>query len=655
MVSDLPNERALHAEVTRLREENAALRARLANSLPESRAAPGAFAELLQALPALVAQIGPDLEMKYLNRFEEGYREEDVIGTSILAFMDPAYHSQAIEAITRARNEGSAQRYQAAVRRDDGWKAHYETVVAPVNGTGDCVLLSFDVTGYAERQQALADRESQLRSSVEAAGVGLWRYDVATDQVHWNARMKQIMGRDEPLEPKRYLALAVHPDDRHLVTDAMAKVMDGETNAWVRHRIVRPDGEVHWVLPTGMPTRNDDGDVVAVVGGTFDVTQLQALEQRLRQAEKMESLATLTTGVAHNLNNLLGVARPTMDLLEEYVLEPGRELLDAAVVSLDRAATVVRQLMTFAGKRHAAIEGDSLPVVPVVTRALNLARRSVPDEIRIEFEPKLDGVYVRGDADELSEVLHNLVLNARDALASVSSKAELRAGVPQISVSLEAAQPPSGSGIAADDEFVLLTVADNGPGMSEAVRLRIFDPFFTTKGPGRGTGLGLAISWSTVQSAGGTIQCESAPGAGARFRVYLPRAASAPEAPPPISSCRSLSRQILLVEDDHLLRKTIARALTRAGHKVTTAGSLRAALAAACAEMDVVLLDQSLPDGLGTDIAPALRELCDGVRIVLFTGQDVGDDELGQVDVMLAKPATTHAILAALEPSSEPS
>lgn len=653
VVSDLQDEQGLRAELARLRSENAALQALLANAQRGHGAlGEGSFGELLHALPAFVAQIGPNLELKYLNRMAPGYREDEVIGHSILVFMDPACHAPAIEAIERATRQRSVQRYQAAVYRADGGKAHYETVVAPLDGTlGDCALLSFDVTGYADREQALAEREALLRSSVEATGVGLWRYDFRTQEVQWNARMREILGRDEPVGPEQYIALIVHPDDRAMVADSVAQVVTGKQDAWARHRIARPDGRVYWVIPTGVVSRDEQGNAQSAVGGLLDVTQLHLLEQRLRQAEKMESLATLTTGVAHNLNNLLGVARPTMDLLEDYVEGDGRELLDAAVVALDRASTVVRQLMVFAGKRHAARD-EPMALVPVVERALDLARRSIEADTPIEFETTLERVFVRGDENEFSEVVHNLVLNARDALASAALAMRSEAAwSPRICVTLKPAEFPAGLRGADAQEFVLLTVEDNGPGMAESVRQRVFDPFFTTKGPGGGTGLGLAISWSTVRGLGGIIQCDSAPGQGARFNVYLPCADAGAGETAPLSQPAPVSMlRVLLVEDDELLSRTVSRSLTRVGHRVSAARGARAALAAASPDIDVVLLDQSLPDGLGTDIAPMLRERCAGARIVLFTGQDVGDDELRVVDAMLAKPATTRAILEALNP-----
>src|SRR5688572_16875487 len=155
--------------------------------------------------------------------------------------------------------------------------------------------------------------EARLRLAVEATGIGLWSLDVASGTLEWSPRMQEIMGRTKPLGDEEYL-LAVHPEDQALARAVYERLRGGDDTAWMRHRIVRPDGEVRWVVPAGKIIRDASGKPSQIIGGYLDVTELHHLEERVRHAERMEALGTLTSGVAHNLNNLLAVIRPTLEL-----------------------------------------------------------------------------------------------------------------------------------------------------------------------------------------------------------------------------------------------------------------------------------------------------------------------------------------------------
>jgi CheY-like chemotaxis protein len=220
----------------------------------------------------------------------------------------------------------------------------------------------------------------------------------------------------------------------------------------------------------------------------------------------------------------------------------------------------------------------------------------------------------------------------------------------RISVKLEAnAEPPISKPPVADAEYVALVVSDNGPGMDEATRKRVFDPFYTTKGP-KGLGLGLAMSWRTVNALGGVMACESKPGAGARFTVYLPcvdpNAQSARPEPREVEPVTGL--QVLLVEDDDPVRRATLRALARGEHRVLQAGSCAEALELAHPALDVVLLDNFLPDGLGADLAVKLRKVAVGAKIVMLSGQDLEDEPAPGVDAVWTKPLRTPDLLARL-------
>jgi len=475
---------------------------------------------------------------------------------------------------------------------------------------------------------------------VEATGIGLWTLDVATGVLEWSPRMKEIMGRNEPLRDEEYLE-TVHPEDQDLARAVYERLRGGDDTAWMRHRILRPDGEVRWVVPAGRIMRDSAGTPVRVIGGYLDVTALHHLEERVRHAERMEALGTLTSGVAHNLNNLLAVIRPTLELTSAHVTQEGAALLADATTAAERAARVVRQLMTFAGHTHVT-QSRIVLLVPLIQSTLEFSRRSVPSEIQLDFENAAVDVHVQCDPDELSMVLCNLILNARDALLSA------RTENPRVDVKLTATAPAGTGPFSAEIARggVRVSVSDNGPGMPEHVKRRVFDPFFTTKGPSAGTGLGLAIAWSVVRAAGGSLECDSSPGRGSTFHLQLPvcgaDAAGRESKPPAALQLEPLS--ILLVDDDHFVRRVTRRALSRARHSVTEAATAKEALSIAVqGRYDVVLLDQWLPDSYGTDIIDELRRLTTGAKIVLFSGQDV--DASTTADAQLSKPMGARELL----------
>jgi PAS domain S-box-containing protein len=635
-----------------LLEENAALRRRIAELQNDDLAADARFLQsLLSALPAFVMRVGPELQIRFLNRYAAGFSPGDALGKTIFEFLDPGQRGEHEQGVRAVLETGVTQRYQVRGMGDHGRIIDYETIVTPVtesDGRRGLVLVAFDVSEQAARQRALVESQANLQLAVEATGIGLWSWDSATGKVEWSQRMREIMGRAEPLDPERYVRLAVHPDDRASVQAAMDKMQAGEASRWISHRIVRPDGDVRWIIPCVSVTRDAAGNR-RLIGGNLDVTQIHALEERVHQAERMESLGTLTAGVAHNFNNLLAVIRASLDLIAAQLTDDARAAHADGVHATDRAAEVVRQLMTFAGKRRTALP-EQRSLVELAGAAVRLCRRSFGVAVPIELETGEELPMVSCEPAELEQVLVNLLVNARDALI------EARPATPQIDVRIDVVDqapevPLPGRG-SARRRFARVVVTDNGTGMAEAVQKRVFDPFFSTKGPGRGTGLGLAMSWAVVRSLGGTITCDSTPGRGTSFRVYLPIVdvrRRQPEATP-LSELVGTPLRVLLVDDDEFVRRVIRRVLQHACHVTVEAASATEALQVISRRpaIDVVLLDQSLPDGRGIQIVPALRECLPDVKIYLFTGDDVPDEELCLVEGLLSKPLSAERLLGTL-------
>jgi PAS domain S-box-containing protein len=640
-------------DVEALRQENAELRRRLAQLEANEVTGDAEFLRsLLNALPAFVIRAGPDLNIRYLNRYAQGFEPSDTVGRSAFDYMAPEHRAMARAHVEEVLRTGNAQRYQLRAQGDHGRLTDYETIMAPVeeaDGRRGVIFVAFDITAQAERERALAQSRARLTLAVEATGIGLWNWDSASNNVEWSERMHELMGRAEALDPESYVRVAVHPDDREAVHAAMERARAGERPRWISHRIVRPDGEIRWVMPCASVIEDAEGKHVRIIGGNLDVTSNHALEERLRQAERMESLGTLTAGVAHNFNNLLSVIRASLDLIAAQVTDEARAAHADAVHATDRAAEVVRQLMTFAGKRRTSrFEQRSLP--ELAAHAVRLCRRSfgvaVPIDLKVLSEPPL----VDCEPGELEQVLVNLLINARDALI------EARPLEPQIGVSVDIVDKlpdtlSTSTGLVSA-RFARVVVTDNGVGIEESIRKRVFDPFFSTKGPGRGTGLGLAMSWAVVRSIGGTIACDSMLNRGTRFSVYLPLAGVGSSEPVvrPRPLPRPSALTVLLVEDDEYVRRVIRRVLNQADHVTLEASTAAQAIEMADqhSEVEAILLDQSLPDGRGIQILPMLRRSLPRAKVFLFTGEDVSDDDLKLVDGLLSKPVPSERLLGTL-------
>ncbi len=240
------------------------------------------------------------------------------------------------------------------------------------------------------------------------------------------------------------------------------------------------------------------------------------LEGHLRDAQRLEVIGSLAGGIAHDFNNLLAHMRALAHILSEEARADGRDQahLDDLTLALHRGADLVRQILTFS--RPGQDRRGSLDLREAAAETLRLIKAALPAGIRLEFEPGSEPLPIVGDSSQVQQVVMNLCLNAVQAMQEGGGRLRVTLGREEMD-----GEP---GGEAAAGAYARLTVEDDGPGMSEAVRRRIFEPFFTTKAPGQGSGLGLSVSAGIVMGLGGTIQVESREGAGSRFDVILPLA-----------------------------------------------------------------------------------------------------------------------------------
>lgn len=357
-------------------------------------------------------------------------------------------------------------------------------------------------------------------------------------------------------------------------------------------------------------------------------THHEPMDNQLQQLQKMQAMGELAAGIAHDFNNLLGVVVASLDYLVkqpaqgELGRDDIRECLDDANAASRRAADLTKQLLSFASPGH--LEDSVIDVTELVHEAAQLARRTFPRSIAINISVERD-LAVRGDRTQLLQVLMNLCINARDAMAE-GGVLSLRAEPAE---NKDLAEVPVRSLV----QHVVIIVEDNGIGIDDETQGRIFQPFFTTKQKPGGGGLGLSTAYNIVRKHGGHLAVESSVGLGTRFSIFLPHATTRVsdratlqtdvDAPTQVRHAAPANVRVLVVDDEPLVRRSTERLLRKIGYDVHSVQSGSEALAyytANASDVTLVLLDINMPEMNGEEVFRALRAFDPQARVVLFSG-----------------------------------
>jgi signal transduction histidine kinase/CheY-like chemotaxis protein len=344
------------------------------------------------------------------------------------------------------------------------------------------------------------------------------------------------------------------------------------------------------------------------------------LEDRLRQAHKMEAVGRLAGGVAHDFNNLLTVIRGNSDLLfDRTAADPSqRKYVEQIQKASERAASMTRQLLAFS--RMQVLQPRVIDLNATVAEMNKMIPRLIGEHIEFSFLPGSRLAPVFADPGQMEQVFLNLAVNARDAMPT-GGRLVVRTANVQISPSDAALRPPMSPG-----DYVLLSVSDSGQGMDAETKARIFEPFFTTKEAGKGTGLGLATVYGIVKQTGGFIWVEGEKGNGATFEIYLPSSQKPVAASEDAIKAKPIPRgteTILLVEDETGVRELASEFLKAGGYTVLEArdGSEALKLAAnRAAPIHLLLTDMVMPHVNGTEVATNLLASRPDLRIIFMTG-----------------------------------
>ncbi|WP_395748760.1 PAS domain S-box protein [Prosthecobacter sp.] len=507
--------------------------------------------------------------------------------------------------------------------------------------------------GEARRRQAeqeLRWRTAFFEAQVHSAIDGILVLDSTGRKLLQNRRMNELWKipphiADDPDDAPQFQFVAGRVKDREYFVQKTAH-LNAHPDESSSDVIDLVDGTI--LERYSAPVRGHDGTYYGRVWTFHDITARKKLEQQFLRAQRMESIGTLASGVAHDLNNILTPIMMSVAVLRMGVPGEKRDsLCDTIETSAQRGAQIIKQVLTF-GRGY---EGEKQPLMlgSLIQEIEQMIRSTFPKNIRVETEIEPALRLVQGDATQMHQVLLNLCVNARDAMPN-GGGLMLSAANLDIDLSYASMVPEVSPGA-----YVLLTVGDTGSGIPPEIMERIFDPFFTTKGLGKGTGLGLSTVHGIVKSHGGILKVDSKPGAGTSFHVYLPAAVEQEGAAESEGASAPPSGQgelVLVVDDEPAITSAARSVLEANGYRVLLAGDGIEAIemfAKNMREIDVVLTDVMMPVMDGVLFVRTLRKLSTEVPVIGSTGvaEKAQMDQMHALHVehVLCKPYNAATLL----------
>jgi len=626
----------MDVDVTALHETNAALR--------ESRSRFEAIFHQTFQFIGLMDTSGTLLEANRSALEFAGLKGEDVMGRPFWETVwwshSPEQQALLRDAITRAA-AGEFVRFEAMHPRPDGTLAHVDFSLKPVRGEDGRVVLLIpegrDISDLKHAEAEVERRAARFRSIAETMFDAHYEWDVASGQTWRSESFLRLAGSMDDHDGRYgWWRERVHPDDYESASAAIARAVEARSPRFdMRYRFRSADGTYRWLDDRGCLEFAVDGSVARTVGAIRDVTReveaeaaREAMEERIRASQKLESLGLLAGGIAHDFNNFLtGVlgyaALAEMELPEQ---SPARKSVTQIQSVALQAAELTRQMLAYSGRGAFVVKPMGLDALVAEMRPL--LTKVVSRKAQLSF--LLAPAPVRADGAQMRQIVMNLITNASDALGSSTGHVTVRTGT-QTMTAEDLASPFSDTTLPPGD-YAYFEVRDTGEGMTPDTLARIFDPFFTTKVKGRG--LGLAAVLGIVRGHGGVLHVDSQPGQGTTFRLVLPAEAAAQAQP-----TRGLPSQVtrgagvvLVIEDEEMIRSTARTALELAGFEVHVAFDGQDGLDAyhkLAGAVDVVLLDLTMPRKGGWEVLAELRALRPALPVLLMSGFDRPDGRAG--------------------------
>jgi PAS domain S-box-containing protein len=514
---------------------------------------------------------------------------------------------------------------------------------------GTVTFYGRDITDRKRVEEALRESEQRLRLAQDAAGIGVFEWNIQTGVNTWTPKMEQLYGLPVGTFAQTEAAWEnlVHPEDRAGAVKLVEQAFETGAPSEGEWRVVWPDGSVHRLSARWQVFKDAEGTPVRMTGVNIDITDRKEAEERLQRAERLQSIGALAGGMAHDYNNLMSIILLHADTATEE-LSNGESAVDSVAAIRDaaeRAVELGRQLMAFSSKQ--VLQTEVLNINSVTTETKKLVQRLIGDDVTVTFNPGSGLGLVKADRGQLVQIIMNLAVNARDAMphggALIIETANVEFDASEAQLNPEQRQGP----------YVMLAIRDTGFGIDKATQARMFEPFFTTKAIGKGTGLGLSVVYGIVKQSGGFISVSSELGHGAEFRIYLPAVLEMPspilysEPQPVPGGCET----VLLVEDEPALQQKICEVLQNAGYRVLSAADGAQALRLALEEarpIQLLLTDVVMPNVSGPRLAERLRTTRPDTKALYMSGYpDMGEgsEALRSQPNFIQKPFTQEELL----------
>jgi len=557
-----------------------------------------------------------------------GYSATEAVGKKPGELLKSGKHEPAFyQAVWQTIGAGAVWQGEMINRRKDGTLYTEEMTITPLKDAGGgithFIAVKQDITERKQAAENLAKLNERFDLATRSAGLGIWDWDLVRNHMDWDDQMLRLYGvkRGEFTGAYDAWVKGLHPDDRARSEMESNMALRGEREFDTEFRVVWPDGSVHHLKAAAQVVRNADGQPLRMTGINYDITERRKLEEQYRQAQKMEGIGQLASGVAHDFNNILAVIQMQAGLLKcgDNLSPEDDELVDDIGAAVERAATLTRQLLLFSRKE--IMRQQDLDLNQSIESMIKMLHRTIGEDVGVQLKLAAQPMYLHADPGMMDQVLLNLAVNARDAMPKggeliIETSA---ADFDKISAEQKAQARPG--------YFVCLSVTDTGCGISPENIARIFEPFFTTKEIGKGTGLGLATVFGIVQQHHGWINVDSEVGHGTTFRIYLPRLAELSGKKSPETTVTTLpggNEIILLVEDDSALRVMVNLSLSRLGYQVLEAANGIEALAVWKEhrdEIQLMLTDMVMPGGMnGIELGEQLLKDNPKLKVIYTSG-----------------------------------
>jgi len=518
-------------------------------------------------------------------------------------------------------------------RRKDGSTllVDIKTFEFQANGRRQRLVVASDMTERCRMEEALRESEASLKLLVDNAPFGISQSFVDENRAKSiNPAFRKILGGyglEEVLRLHIAEQIYANAKDRDKLIEVLRR--NRRVEGW-ETTLRRQDGSLVPVRVTGLLS-GGNGTPEVCSCYVEDMTQQSALEQQVRQVQKLEAVGRLAGGMAHDFNNILVVIKLSTEMMlaqtapDNPFSKPLLQISNAA----DRAATLTRQMLAFG--RQQIMQPRVINLNNVVKETTSMLRRVIGEDIRLVTTLADDIENSRLDPDQVGQVILNLAVNARDAMPT-GGMLHIETAMVELDDAYTREHPPVQPG-----RYVMLAVNDTGTGIDKSILPRIFDPFFTTKEVGKGTGLGLSIVYGIVKQSGGYVWVYSEPGQGTTFKLYFPVTSALPERAVfrGDAAGQPAGQTVLVVEDDANIRSNVCECLQQLGYHVLQVENGVAALEL-CAELkgnvDLVLTDLVMAGKSGHELASDLGERYPRIRVLFMSGYS--EDTAARRDIL---------------------